>query len=744
MIPLISPVFSIQVAAQSNEPIPPLCDKAYTGAEAGILRCNEQTQEGYMLFADTASNKIYMIDERGEIRNSWVSDHDDGSGYGMDFGEDGSILRVVNDVPPSETPLLMDAGGGSTHIEILSWDGELVWEITQYEGFYRLHHDAVFLPNGNVLAIAWEYNSESTAIAMGRDEAKVTSEGLWTNLILEYAPNSQNVGEIVWEWHANEHLIQNTDPSLPNFGDPALYPHKIDINAIGPNNRDDDPDWMHCNSIDYDPIHDHIMLSCRNTEELYIIDHNLAWEETSTQYGDLLYRWGNPANYGAGSAQDHHTVVQHDAQFIPPGMPYAGSISYFSNEMTGSSYVGIVTLPRVGDAFALNNTSGMFDPSTPTVEFKLPFGWGPRFQSGATMLPNGQFMISHAMRGKIAQMGTDSIIDWEYNLPFNPGNEIADRTDRWMPPVFFKAVWIAKNDSRLDGLDINRMGVLETYTDNCPDDGDDILWDRNGDGCIEDDDNDGVTNDRDWCPNTPQGAEITSNGCEVVIPPSEGCKDPTALNFDPTAEVDDGSCMYPEPEVTGCMDTNATNYDENATISDETQCEYPPPIEQPGCMDEEAINFDESATVEDGTCEYPPDEPTNITGCMNSTSNTFDQNATIHDESLCEYSAENEGESTEIIGCTDSTALNFNPDATVSNNDCVYDEVDTTSKNNQSSTSKDENTDCATLGTCDTQTSIEDDVSSTDQTLRILLWSVGAMYVTILLGGVALFLKKRE
>ncbi len=37
--------------------------------------------------------------------------------------------------------------------------------------------------------------------------------------------------------------------------------------------------------------------------------------------GDLLYRWGNPQAYDAGSADDQTLFLQHDAQWIRPGLP---------------------------------------------------------------------------------------------------------------------------------------------------------------------------------------------------------------------------------------------------------------------------------------------------------------------------------------------------------------------------------------------------------------------------------------
>ena len=73
---------------------------------------------------------------------------------------------------------------------------------------------------------------------------------------------------------------------------------------------------------------------------------------------------------------------------------------------------------------------------------------------------------------------------------------------------------------------------------------------------------------------------------------SQGCTDPLALNYEPTADYDDGSCLYG-----GCTDPIASNYDPTATL-DDGSCLYG------GCTDPIASNYDPTATLDDGTCFY--------------------------------------------------------------------------------------------------------------------------------------------
>ena len=38
-------------------------------------------------------------------------------------------------------------------------------------------------------------------------------------------------GNIVWQWRAWDHLVQDHDPTAPNHGDPAKHPERLDLNA---------------------------------------------------------------------------------------------------------------------------------------------------------------------------------------------------------------------------------------------------------------------------------------------------------------------------------------------------------------------------------------------------------------------------------------------------------------------------------------------------------------------------------
>lgn len=137
--------------------------------------------------------------------------------------------------------------------------------------------------------------------------------------------------------------------------------------------------------------------------------------------------------------------------------------------------------------------------------------------------------------------------------------------------------------------------------------------------------------------------------CEEGV---RGCTDPDAINYNPDATVDDGKCVY---DVEGCTDPEATNYNPDAT-QDDGSCEFPPD-DVFGCTDIDAINFDPSATVDDGSCEF---EDPDVFGCTDPSADNYDPNATVDDGSCI----------VPIVGCTCPQSPVYNPDATVDNGGC--------------------------------------------------------------------------
>jgi hypothetical protein len=283
-----------------------------------------------------------------------------------------------------------------------------------------LHHDVKYLPNGNVLMIAWEYKSSAEAIAAGRDSSLLADGELWPDKIIEVDPSDNS---IVWEWHVWDHLIQDYNSSKSNYGTVAGHPELADLNYV------DLPtgiaDWTHMNAIDYNSELDQIMISVHGFDEFWVIDHSTTTAQAASHSGgtygkggDILYRWGNPASYGASGT--HEFYGQHNAQWIPSGIPGAGDILVFNNgqgrpEGNYSTVEEIVPAVNPDGSYSLT-TGQAFGPSSQkwTYQASNPTDFYGSNISGAQRLSNGNTLICVGPEGDIFEVTYDGTVVWTY------------------------------------------------------------------------------------------------------------------------------------------------------------------------------------------------------------------------------------------------------------------------------------------------------------------------------------------
>ena len=53
---------------------------------------------------------------------------------------------------------------------------------------------------------------------------------MWPDEIIEIEPVGSDSANIVWEWRFWDHIIQDVDPNLPNYGVISEHPERININ----------------------------------------------------------------------------------------------------------------------------------------------------------------------------------------------------------------------------------------------------------------------------------------------------------------------------------------------------------------------------------------------------------------------------------------------------------------------------------------------------------------------------------
>ena len=257
---------------------------------------------GYALYNKQNQNTAYLIDKDGNIAKTWNCNYS--CNYTVLLKENGNIVRggVYNG-----NQLNGAAIGGI--VQEIDPSGNVVWQHIYSNANHCSHHD-ITLIGDNVLLTAWEVKSTNELTQAGYQNA---SSEKWPTHFVEIAQNG-SAGQIVWEWHIWDHLIQDHDASKDNYGVIANHPELIDINMIantggGPGGMNSG-DWFHINGIDYNEELDQIAFSSRHASEVYIIDHSTTTTQAASHSGgnsgmggDILYRWGNPSNYGTSGNQ---------------------------------------------------------------------------------------------------------------------------------------------------------------------------------------------------------------------------------------------------------------------------------------------------------------------------------------------------------------------------------------------------------------------------------------------------------
>jgi Arylsulfotransferase (ASST) len=398
----------------------------------GLFFNDSLAYNGYTLFAPMSSKVTYLIDNCGREVNSWVSEYNPGiAAYLMN---DGRLLRAAR------IPSNFNGGGSGGGLEIYDWNGTMTWSYNYSSPLHHQHHDLEPLPNGNFLLVAWELKTQEEAIAQGRDPAILSNAGIWPEQILELQPTTDGEANIVWKWNLWDHLVQDFDPAKPNFGVVTDHPELVNLNidAPGPGSN---ADWIHANSLAYNPELDQIMLGSRTFNEFWVIDHSTTTEEAASHTGgnsgnggDLLYRWGNPQLYGHGTAAGQQLFGQHDAHWIPPGHPGEGSIIVFNNGLGRPegdfSTVDVLTPPvdaaglyplLPGEAYSPENLSWSFtaDPSGSMFSANI---------SGAQRQPNGNTLICVGNQGLFFEVDNEGNMLWKYVHPISPAGPVAQGT----------------------------------------------------------------------------------------------------------------------------------------------------------------------------------------------------------------------------------------------------------------------------------------------------------------------------
>ncbi len=448
----------------------------------GLIVNEPRAQQGYTLMSPFDSSRTFLIDMQGRVVRSWEAGCSPAlsafvldNGHLMRPGSIGDDAQVFGPGP-----------GVGGRIQEFTWDGDIVWDFRFYNPKQLPHHDMIRLPNGNVVLVVWDRKTADEAIAAGRKPEMTGGRHFMPDSLIEIRPTGKTTGEVVWEWHLWDHLVQDFDSSKANYGDVAAHPELVDINfwedenisvtaawqgnapakkadgglaakgdgkpaAKGdgkPAARPDDkpapkrqprvdPDFTHFNGISYNPELDQIVMSVWSFSEFWIIDHGTTTAEAADHTGgrrgrggDLLYRYGNPAAYRAGTRKDRKLFNQHNAHWIPAGLPGAGHLMVFNNggKRPDGAYSSVdeLALPVDSQGHYTRPPGKPYGPDSPVWRYTAPkkSDFFSSYISGAQRLSNGNTLICSGANGTIFEVTPDRAIVWKYINPIKGGTPI--------------------------------------------------------------------------------------------------------------------------------------------------------------------------------------------------------------------------------------------------------------------------------------------------------------------------------
>lgn len=428
-----------------------------------------QSYDGYTMIYPHNQPDVFLLNNCGEIVHSWVDSSNFRPGNTAYLRPDGKLVKTKRDATVTDDVIW--AGGGGEIIEIRDWDNNLEWTYTLNDSLGRFHHDIALTPDNTILAIAWEYINFDEAVAAGRDTATMAQGALWPDKIIEIDPTTN---AIIWEWRAWEHLIQDHDSTKANYGVVADNPGKINLNY---DNTGGEADWHHANAIDYDPQNKQILLSVPEFHEIWIIDHSTTAAEVATSAGglsgkggDLMYRWGNPAAYNKGTADDQKLFYQHDPSWVTDFAPANGMISIFNNRIA-ADYSGFSLLEPAWEMYEwayVQDANDVYLPSDLNYT-RLHPDTTALFSTGLSsmqLLPNGNTLVTSGRFGYTFEITEDDEIVWEFKTP-RRGTNPATQGDTLVinNNLTFRSTRFSLDYAAFDGRDLTAKGYMELEPD---------------------------------------------------------------------------------------------------------------------------------------------------------------------------------------------------------------------------------------------------------------------------------------
>ncbi|MDR2128482.1 MAG: aryl-sulfate sulfotransferase [Burkholderiaceae bacterium] len=322
--------------------------------KTGLIACNRmKSAGGYTLFTPlTGGGVVYLVDEQGEVVHTWKRDTRPGRHAVLlpngNLGYNGSN-------PDSEIlyPLWNLWHGGL--FQEVSPDGNVIWEHRDLAH----HHDAVWLPNGNLLYATAERLPDAYR---GSIQGALGTQKEGTPIVADVIKEVNRNGHVVWQWRSWEHLSPKDFPFEP------VMPHEH---------------WPYVNGL-AKTRSGLVLMSLRVTSGIIAVN---------PLDGKIVWRVGRNI-----TAQQHAPVELEN-----------GNILAFDNgnyrPLQSTPFSRVVEFNPAGE-MAWEYT----DPVPPS--FFSPY------MGNAQRLPGGNTLVNEAAHGRLFEVTPRHEIVWEYVIPY--------------------------------------------------------------------------------------------------------------------------------------------------------------------------------------------------------------------------------------------------------------------------------------------------------------------------------------
>lgn len=356
-------------------------------------KLNAQQWGLYTLYATKNGTQAFLVDTADTPVNfkTWTFTSTTKSAYSTYLIPGDTLVRTTS-YKASGAP---GQGGVTGRVQKITWGGAIAWDFSYSSSTTQLHHDICPLPNGNVLMISYDVKTAAEAVQAGLSSSAI----VWSEKIIEVAPTGPTTGTIVWEWKLWDHLCQNYSSTKDNYVTSIIdNPQLMNINYAGSGSL---PDRYHMNGIDYNPALDQIVVSMHFMNSAFVIDHSTTTAQAaghtggnSGKGGDFLYRWGNPASYGATGTAAFNVI--HDAHWISSdNVNYPNYLCGYNNNggTGGKTAVTIWNPPYNGNNYTYTAGSA-YGPTASAYQYTSVFT--ANNEGNSQQLPNGNMLVNNS------------------------------------------------------------------------------------------------------------------------------------------------------------------------------------------------------------------------------------------------------------------------------------------------------------------------------------------------------------